>query len=682
MVKILLVDDETKFRESLAERLRLRDYDVIDVGSGEEAIKKIRADRDIDVVVLDLKMPGMGGEQALNEIKSFRPEVQVVILTGHGSYDSATTLGKLDAFSYATKPVQIEELVAKIESARKEKVYASARLEVHATEKGSPWKWLVGSHGSRPIFIMLGIVLFLILVLMPLPSRLLELVSTPKSAPEATAEQPDLIAGFAGYRKMEQGETIAEYYSRKNGLKRHDESGEGTRSLTPEETGNRAMIMLGAIVVAALFWASGAAPVGVAALLIGVVMYFGGVLKPDDVAKAFAKDAVFFIFGVLALSRAIGKTGLDRRIGLLLLAPARNLKLLLLVFLPLLSVTCSFVSEHALVAFTMPLFIMVYTSTMRASGIRCDKALMVIFALSLCFAANCGGPGSPAAGGRNAIMIGILGDYGYAPSFLTWVKYGLPLVPVLAVCVGLYFLLVMRKKVRVPDVNVSAEVRQASKKIGPMVRDEYVTAAVLIGVVALWIGASDSLGMGGPVILGLVVLNITRVLKWRDIAGIHWEVVFLYAGASAIGKGLASTGGALYLADGFVSMLPDIMKQGEGLAVATSIFTGVTTNFMSDGATVAAIGPISVPMAQIADVHPWMVGFATAFASSFAHMLIIGTPSNALVFAMSKDPVTGEQLVTLVDFLKHGAAVLVISLVVLWVWAFFGYWSWIGFPPV
>jgi sodium-dependent dicarboxylate transporter 2/3/5 len=234
----------------------------------------------------------------------------------------------------------------------------------------------------------------------------------------------------------------------------------------------------------------------------------------------------------------------------------------------------------------------------------------------------------------------------------------------------------------VADVNVSAEVRQASKKIGPMLRDEYVTAAVLIGVIVLWIGASDSLGMGGPVILGLVVLNLTRVLKWRDIAGIHWEVVFLYAGASAIGKGLAATGGALFLADGFVSLLPDFLKQGEGLAVATSIFTGVTTNFMSDGATVAAIGPISVPMAQIAGVHPWMVGFATAFASSFAHMLIIGTPSNALVFAMAKDPVTGEQLVTLVDFLKHGAAILVISLVVLWVWAFFGYWSWIGFPPI
>ena len=98
--------------------------------------------------------------------------------------------------------------------------------------------------------------------------------------------------------------------------------------------------------------------------------------------------------------------------------------------------------------------------------------------------------------------------------------------------------------------------------------------------------------------------------------------------------------------------------------------------------TVAAIGPITVPMAQAGGVHPWTVGFATAFASSFAHLLIIGTPSNALVYAMSKDPLTGRQLVRQKDFLKHGLAILAISFVVLWFWTFLGYWRWLGFPEV
>jgi sodium-dependent dicarboxylate transporter 2/3/5 len=169
------------------------------------------------------------------------------------------------------------------------------------------------------------------------------------------------------------------------------------------------------------------------------------------------------------------------------------------------------------------------------------------------------------------------------------------------------------------------------------------------------------------------------VISWRDITKIPWEVVALYASACALGKGLAVTGAALYLADAFVSVLPEVMRSGEGLAVAISLFTGLTTNFMSDGATVSAIGPITIPMATISGTHPWMVGLATAFASSFAHMLIIGTPNNAIAYAMAKDPVTGEQLVTLTDFIKHGSAVLVLSLIVLWGWTFFGYWRWIGF---
>jgi len=503
--------------------------------------------------------------------------------------------------------------------------------------------------------------------------------------PESVSQSPDPLAGYATYREMTPGQSIATFYSKKYKLDRDTVQEDGTRGkvpLTSEQTAHRAMVMLATLLASALFWATGAVPVAVTTLFIAASLYFFDIFKPDGVAQAFAKDAVFFIFGVLALSKAITKTGLDRRIGLLLLAPARNLTLFLLAFLPLLSVACSFLSEHALVAFTMPLFVMVYATALRSENLRKDRNLMVLMALALCYAANSGGPGSPAAGGRNAIMVGILADYGIAPTFGEWVKYGLPLVPVMSFCVGLYFLVALKRKVLVKNLNVAAEVRRAADKIGPMSQAEYITAAVLALVVVLWITASGPLGMGGPVILGLVLLNVFRVLPWKDMQNIHWEVVLLYAGASAIGAGLASTGAALFLANAFVSILPEFMQTGSGLAVASSLFTGIATNFMSDGATVAAIGPVTVPMATVAGVHPWMVGLSTAFASSFAHMLIIGTPSNALAYAMAKDPSTGEQLVTLGDFLKHGFFVLLISFVVLWLWAILGYWLWLGFPAV
>jgi solute carrier family 13 (sodium-dependent dicarboxylate transporter), member 2/3/5 len=689
MSKVLFVDDEERFRTSLAKRLRARGYDVVDVDNGEEAVRTLRRDGDIDIAVLDLRMPGMDGIQTLRELRSFNPAIQAVMLTGHGSLDSAKEAGRLEAFRYLQKPCEVEELAAVLDEAKEEVGLARARHEMVHQPDGAhtTLRWFMGSHNSRPLFIVLGILLFGALVIPSPPRRLVELVGAPKSASTAQAptslETADPIMGYASYRSMSPGQTIAGYYSSKNKLERDVVKADGSHAkaaLSPEQVARRAMVVLATLAVSALFWATGAVPVAVTTIFVAASLYFFGIFQPDGVAQSFAKDAVLFIFGVLAMSKAVTRTGLDRRIGLLLLAPARNLPLFLLVFMPLLSMSCGFFSEHALVAFTMPLFVMVYASALRSTGLRKDRQLMVLMALALCFAANVGGSGSPASGGRNAIMVGILADYGVAPTFGQWVKYGLPLVPVLSVCVGLYLLLFLRPKVKVPKLDIATEIQRAAEKIGPMTRSEYITGAILLLVVVLWITKSGSLGMGGPVLLGLVLLNVFRVLSWKDMQSIHWEVVMLYAGATAIGAGLASTGAALYMADRFVSILPHFMRSGSGLAMASSAFAGIATNFMSDGATVAAIGPITVPMATVAHVHPWMVGFATAYASSYAHMLIIGTPSNALAYAMAKDPTTGEQLVTLGDFFKHGFFVLLISFAVLWLWAFLGYWRWLGFP--
>ncbi len=678
MPKVLLVDDEDQFRKSLAKRLNIRGYETIDVGNGEEAIRAARSNDDIDIVILDRKMPRMDGEQVLREIRTFRPALQVIMLTGHGNWQSAMETGRLEAFAYLEKPCDFEKLTKVLDEAREAKVFVMEKHEIPNVEKGSLWKWLIGTHNSRPGIILLGLILFVLLVFTPAPDRMMELITWKK-----TGEiDKDINMGYANYRKMKIGEDIAEYYSHSAGFGNETKDAEGNKvkqPMTAKQVSTRAKVMLGVLVVAAMFWATGAVPIGITALLVGAFMYFMGVLKPDDIAQAYAKDAVIFIFGVLAISAAISKTGLDRRIGLLLLGPAKSLPKLLFIFLPLLGIACSFVSEHALIAFIMPLFMIVYASSIRAAGLKKDRNLAVMFALSLCFVANCGGPGSPAAGGRNAVMLGILSDYGIAPSFGQWVAYGLPFVPVMALVIAAYFFLMFRKKLLVKKLNVSSIVRDAAEKIGPMNSKEYITAAVLIALILMWITMSGKVGMGGPVILCIIILNMLRILRWKDIASIPWDVVALYASASALGKGLAVSGAALYLADGFTGILPDFLRSGEGLAIATSVFTGITTNFMSDGATVSAIGPITIPMAKISGTNPWMVGFATAFASSFAHMMIIGTPNNAIAYTLAKDPVTGEQLVKLSDFLKHGSAILLLSFLVLWFWAFLGYWRFIGF---
>jgi sodium-dependent dicarboxylate transporter 2/3/5 len=616
------------------------------------------------VVILDRKMPGMQGEEVLKELKQIAPAVQVIILTGHASIESAAESGRLDAFAYLQKPCETEELISAIEGAGQEKVYAMARLGIPKVESRSLWSFLKGTHNSRPGIMILGAVLFTLLVLMPTPDSLQKILTSPK-----TGQMTDLISGYSGFTKMHNGQTVAEYYAKYAKKK----------SSSPDEAAHSAKVMIGILVIAALFWATGALPIGITALLVGLLMYIFGVLPPDLVAKAYSKDAVIFIMGVLAMAVGIGKTGLDKRIGLVLLGTSRSIPAYLFIFCPLLAITASFLSEHALIAFIVPIIMVVYMVGIRAAKLTKDKSLAVLLLLSVCFVANHGGPGSPAAGGRNAVMIGILTDYGVAPSFGEWVQYGLPFVPVMALVIATYFFLRFRKSLKVKKLNIAKIVKRESEKIGKMTGQEYITGAILLAVIILWVTASDSLGMGGPVLLGLVAMAVFRIIGWREINKISWDVVALYASACALGVGLAMTGAAVWIARGFVDLLPDFLSSGEGLCVASSLFTGVLTNFMSDGATVSALGPITVPMASVSGTHPWMVGLSTAFASSFANCLIIGTPNNAIAYSLAKDLDTGEQLVTLSDFLKHGVIITLLAFVVLWGWVIFGYWRWIGF---
>lgn len=673
---ILLIDDEERFRSALAQQLACRDFCVLDTDCGEEAIKIIRHKKP-EIVILDQNMPGMDGIQTLKEIKRVRPEVQVIMHTGHGSTELARITGKNDVFAFIEKPCAVEDLIEVISAGLEAREHAMARQEIPVIKKSSLKERLLGAHNARPGIIALGAMLFVLITCLPTPQSLNAFLTMPKQG--AMGES---IAGYADYSQMKKGQTISEFYALKAKQFNETESVDGRitkTAITADQVALRAKAMIGVLVVAALFWATGALPIGITALLVGVVMYFFGVFTPSDVAKAFAKDSVIFIFGVLALAAAISKTGLDRRIGIVLLGTSSSLLKFGLIFAPLLAVTAAFLSEHALVAFIAPILLLVYMGSIKAAGLQKDKHLVVMLMLMLTFCANIGGPGSPAAGGRNAVMLGILADYGVQVSFGQWVQLGLPFVPVMALTIAAYFLLFVRKKINLNAINIADQVRRESEKLGKMTADEYKAGAVLILLVILWVTLSERFGMGGPALLSIVVLGVLGIVRWRDINSIHWDVVALYAAASAMGYGLAATGAALWLASGLVSLLPEAMKSGTGLCMSTSLITGIMTNFMSDGATVAAIGPITVPMATLSHTSPLLVGLSTAFASSFAHILIIGTPNNAIIYSVARDPETGEQLVTMKDFFIHGVMIFILSIAVLWLWTFLGYWRWLGY---
>lgn len=111
--KVLIVDDEMDFLATVVRRLNRRDVEAIGAGSGQEALERLK-EQAIDVVVLDVKMPGMNGIETLREIKKRLPDVEVIMLTGHASVDSGVEGLALGAFDYLIKPVKLDDLIERI----------------------------------------------------------------------------------------------------------------------------------------------------------------------------------------------------------------------------------------------------------------------------------------------------------------------------------------------------------------------------------------------------------------------------------------------------------------------------------------------------------------------------------------------------------------------------------------
>lgn len=115
-IKLLVVDDEERFLATLSRRLTMRDFEVTPVSDGKAALEAARA-TDFDLALVDLKMPGMSGEEVLEALKKEHPLIEVVILTGHGSIESAVECVKAGSRHYLQKPCETETLLSVLKEA-------------------------------------------------------------------------------------------------------------------------------------------------------------------------------------------------------------------------------------------------------------------------------------------------------------------------------------------------------------------------------------------------------------------------------------------------------------------------------------------------------------------------------------------------------------------------------------
>jgi len=127
-INLLIVDDEEPFLDSIKKRLEVRGFNVLCVNRGEKAIEAA-GKQPIDIALVDLKMPGISGEETLEVLKREHKWLEVVILTGHGSLDSAVFCTKSGAHSYLQKPCDLEQLLDVLKDAYKKKVMNKMKIQ-------------------------------------------------------------------------------------------------------------------------------------------------------------------------------------------------------------------------------------------------------------------------------------------------------------------------------------------------------------------------------------------------------------------------------------------------------------------------------------------------------------------------------------------------------------------------
>ena len=135
IANVLLVDDEAEFVETFSERLELRDLEISKAFNGEEALQVLETNRTIELVILDVKMPGMDGIETLAEIKKRYPLVEVIMLSGHADVESAIDGMKQGAFDYLMKPCDIDQMIAKVtEAATKKRQHEEKIIQARIKE--------------------------------------------------------------------------------------------------------------------------------------------------------------------------------------------------------------------------------------------------------------------------------------------------------------------------------------------------------------------------------------------------------------------------------------------------------------------------------------------------------------------------------------------------------------------
>ena len=428
-----------------------------------------------------------------------------------------------------------------------------------------------------------------------------------------------------------------------------------------------------------------AMPLPGVAFCVGLICVLSGMVTRKDAPAWMWTDATWFIMGSLMFAAAFVKTGVDKRICLALfrVLAKPNIRWVTLILVLVMAPAATFISDHALAAMFLPIGIILYSNSLTAQFPK-DSELAKMLMITICMAPNIGGFGAPSGGARNVIMLNYMEDmFGYSIGYGQWMLYGMPFVIIMMPV--LWVLLNTRFKPKIQDLTPAMEsLKKDIARMGSWSRAQVGAVVIFLAMFLGWLTEDNllkdllgfRLGIGVLALAGAVAYLLFGVVNWRDYQEkVDWGVVWLYAGAMLFGRVLDMSGAAYWLARSITDVLATVgLTSSHALLASGGFVTAFMTQLMADGPAAAAVGPITLNIAGVAGSGTTVVPFmtlVTAASSSFAYLLIIGTPPNAIVYASG--------YLEAKDFLRVGIPCLIIAFVVLMLLAMF-YWPLLGFP--
>ncbi|MGB2906398.1 MAG: DASS family sodium-coupled anion symporter [Candidatus Aminicenantaceae bacterium] len=442
--------------------------------------------------------------------------------------------------------------------------------------------------------------------------------------------------------------------------------------------------LLAIFLLVVVWWVTECIPIPMTALLIPVLITALGVAPAPEALAPFANPIIFLFLGSFVLARAMCVHGLDRKLAYTVLSHRSigGSKIRILFAMGLVSLVLSmWLSNTATTAMMFPIALGVLDAIEKGDGSGKRTPYRVLLLLTLAYAASIGGVGTPIGSPPNLIAIGMLEKLaGYHINFFQWMLAGsLVLLPMYA---ALFFLMRTHIKATKPASNSVTPLVEASPQPKGLTRAQKnvllafsvtVCLWVLPGVVSLVLGRDSGLYLwlharfpeAIAAIIGALLLFALPVdprrgiftLELKDAMRIDWGTLLLFGGGLSLGfqmfeTGLADAIGRAFISLGGNSAGPILISL---LAISLSVFL---TELTSNTASANMIIPIIIAISQAAGIDPLPPVLGSAIGCSFAFMLPVATPPNAIVY--------GSGMIPLPKMMRFGFLLNIVGILIIW----------------